>query len=104
MTEPRPKCEHCEEKREAVCFGVYEGGEHAYACDECCGHEQGDGHCDSVDSIVQPCCLEILGMRSDKEGLVMLLKIAEDALLKIRDQPIAFHALRELERVRKRGL
>lgn len=46
----RPTCAHCEEKRPAVCWGRYEDmTEHAYACNECCGHGCEDGHCDLLE-------------------------------------------------------
>lgn len=41
-------CAECGEP--ATCFGSYETDLNpAYACDECCGHGNEDGHCDQVD-------------------------------------------------------
>ena len=50
-----PKCQHCPEApaRAATCLGRYEDegdgdDDDAYACDECCGHGDEDGHCEPV--------------------------------------------------------
>jgi hypothetical protein len=40
-------CAHCGEP--ATCFGSYEDElRPAYACDDCCGHGNEDGHCEPV--------------------------------------------------------
>lgn len=39
-----PSCEQCGE-RPAFCLGRYDSPRDAYACDECCGHGNEDGHC-----------------------------------------------------------
>lgn len=41
-----PMCARCQE-RPATCLGEYESdtGNEEYACDECCGHGNEDGHC-----------------------------------------------------------
>lgn len=40
-------CANC--GKPAACFGSYEDDLHpAYACDECCGHGNEDGHCEPV--------------------------------------------------------
>lgn len=45
----RPRCAHCPEERPAVCLGKYENmQEYEYACAECCGHGNEDGHCEMI--------------------------------------------------------
>lgn len=38
-----PVCANC--GKPATCYGAYEDQNHAYACDDCCGHGNEDGHC-----------------------------------------------------------
>lgn len=39
----------CECGEPAACFGSYEDALHpAYACDDCCGHGNEDGHCEPI--------------------------------------------------------
>lgn len=44
-------CSHCRE-RIATCLGEYESctGDEEYACDECCGHGNEDGHCQRLNA------------------------------------------------------
>lgn len=40
-------CAYC--LRDATCLGAYEGEElPGYACDDCCGHSNEDGHCEPL--------------------------------------------------------
>lgn len=49
----RPRCAIC--GKPATCLGRYEDpGEPEYACDDCCGHGNEDGWCNSI-KIVGPC-------------------------------------------------
>ena len=42
----KPPCAICGEP--ATCFGSSEGDPPSYACDDCCGHGNEDGHCDAL--------------------------------------------------------
>lgn len=46
-----PKCSRC--GKPAACLGSYESPDnpYEYACDECCGHGNEDGHCEQLDRI-----------------------------------------------------
>jgi len=45
-----PNCFHCQ--KPATCFGSYEDEySPGYACDECCGHGNEDGHCDLLEIV-----------------------------------------------------
>lgn len=47
VTEMPPLCVHCGQP--ATCKGAYEGSPlEEYACDECCGHGNEDGHCEPI--------------------------------------------------------
>jgi len=35
----------CQCGQVATCYGAYEGAPAGFACDECCGHGNEDGHC-----------------------------------------------------------
>ncbi len=41
-----PRCAICGSV--ATCFGAYDGGQAAYACDGCCGHSGEDGKCEPI--------------------------------------------------------
>lgn len=44
-----PLCQDCG-KKPATCFGAYEGQKpETFACDECCGHGNEDGHCHPIE-------------------------------------------------------
>jgi hypothetical protein len=53
------RCGHCA-KEGATCFGSYESDTHAYACDDCCGHGNEDGHCAPIGEPEETCCMELL--------------------------------------------
>ena len=61
-----PKCAHC--GKPATCFGSYEGHPEAYACDECCGHGNEDGHCEPIAEAAQRLREEIEQAARDQAG------------------------------------
>jgi hypothetical protein len=50
LREGWPTCAHCGEQA-AVCLGNYDEDGYSFACDECCGHGNEDGHCERIADI-----------------------------------------------------
>lgn len=84
-----PTCDHCEQ-RPATCLGCYEDHargdcgdcaqhDEAYACDECCGHGNEDGHCwplQDVAGVLTTVTLNADALRAEIEPLRVVCEAA----------------------------
>lgn len=68
-----PTCETC--KKPATCFGTYEQSDAwGFACDECCGHGNEDGHCVDDPSKIGPLLNAAIREVSSLETMIYKLK------------------------------
>lgn len=94
------KCDHCD--KEATCFGAYEGIT-AFACDDCCGHGNEDGHCEQLGKVVL-CQIRDHAKRSQAETLDAVADDLERTELALITPASAAHRFREAAEVLRRNV